>query len=217
MKTIVIAVAAIALFASCAFAQYAPEVLSVKGDPKIMKKGSASWAGCAAKTAVADGDRIKTAKGEEVVVGFVQDRKNIIKIGGDSEAVVMSGREPVYEINLLSGEAMALVMSLPEDSEFIIRTPAGLSVARGTGWRSVTDGATATFEAYDNTIYVKGIDADGVAMENETFVDMGYKTVVKKLEQPGPVQKLSPEDIDRWNAWRDGVKDLQAKAAEVSD
>jgi hypothetical protein len=210
-KIVVLTVIVILAFAACAFAQYVPEVLRVKGDPQIMKKGADTWASCKEKTAVEDGDRIKTSKDEVVVIGFVENRKNIIRVGGDSEVVMIDGLEPSYIVELLNGEALALLLSLPQDSNFEVRTPAGVSSARGTGWRALTDGETATFEAYDNSIYVKGVYADGKPMEYGIFVNMGYKTVVKKLEQPAPVQRLTPEDIDRWNAWRDEVKYIQLR------
>jgi hypothetical protein len=202
---------------SGAFAQYTPEVVRVKGSPKIMKSGMSSWSDCKEGLLLGNGDRIKTAKEDAVTVGFVQDRKNIIKICPDSEAVIASGQEPVYVVDLLSGEAMALLLSLPEKSTFAVKTPTGVSVAKGTGWKSITDGLVSTFEAYDNSIYVKGLYADGTAMDNEIFVDMGYKTVVKKLMQPEPIQRLAPEDIDRWNAWRDELENKEAKSTEVSN
>jgi hypothetical protein len=108
-------------------------------------------------------------------------------------------------------------MSLPEDSTFEVRTPTGVSGARGTGWRSATDGQRSSFEAYDNTIYVKGLNPDGSVMEEETDVDMGYKTTVERFEKPGRIEKLTEREMERWNSWRDDVKNREAKSNEVSD
>ena len=211
MKTIVAAVAVLALFASTAFAQYAPEVLRVKGDPKIMKKGADAWASCKENMSVVDGDRIKTSKDELVVIGFVENRKNIVRVGGDSEVVMIDGLEPDYTISLMNGELLILLLSLPQDSNFVVSTPAGVSSARGTGWRALTDDKASTFEAYDNSIYVKGVYADGKPMEYGMVVNMGYSTVVKRSGPPAPVQRLIPGDVDRWNAWRDEVKYIQLR------
>lgn len=209
-------VMAVALFPACAFAQYAPEVLKITGDPKIMKKAQAAWTSASVKMALSDGDRIKTAKGESIEIGFIDNRKNLIRIGGDTDAIIVSGQNP-YTVELINGEVAVLLMGLPEDSVFQVKAPTGISVARGTGWRSLTDGKTSTFEAYDNTIYVKGINADGSIMEYETFVDMGYKTVVGRYQSPGTVEKLTSQDIDRWNVWRNEVKNREAKSSEVND
>ena len=216
MKKAALAAVVLALaFCACAFAKYAPEVLKVTGDVKVMKKDAAGWTAAAEKMSVSDGDRFRTAADGSVVIGFVLGRKNIAIIGPDTEAVVASGREPTYTIDLQKGEATLLILNLPESSTFEVTTPAGVGGAKGTGWRVLTDGDVSTFEAYDNTIYVKGLYADGSVTEDTTFVDMGYKTTVRKLQIPGPVEKLAPADMDRWNAWRDEVMDLQAKAAEV--
>lgn len=215
--SLAVCVFVIALFiCSCAFAQYSPEVIKVTGDPKIMKQGSDKWASCKLNMAVGNGDKIRTAKADSVEIGFVEDRKNLVKVGADSDVVVLSGRNP-YLVELVSGEAMALLMSLPEDSTFEVRTPTGVSGARGTGWRSLTDGKKSTFEAYDNTIYVKGVNPDGSVMEEETLVDMGYKTVVDRFEKPGLVERLTDREMQRWNEWRDDVKNREARQNEVSD
>lgn len=205
MKTKAIAVSfSILLALGCcvsAWAQYAPEVLAVKGSPKIMKKTSGSWAVCSRNMTVDNGDRIRTLKDEAVDIGFVEDRKNVVRIGANSDAVVVSGQNP-YSIDLLNGEAMALLASLPEDSNFEIKTPTGLSGARGTGWRSVTDGTVSEFGSYENVIYVKGIDRSGQPMEEELLVDMGYKTTVGQFERPERIERLTEADFERWNAWR---------------
>lgn len=193
-----------AFFTTSLFAQYVPEVLFVRGDPQIMKKGADRWTGCKVKMAVNDGDRIRTSKDESVEVGFVELRKNIVKIGADSDVVVVSGQDP-YLINILNGETMALLAGLPKGSNFQIKTPTGLSGARGTGWRSITDGIRSTFESYVNAIYVKGIDRSGKPMDEELIVDRGYKTTVNQFEAPERVERLMAEDFDRWNAWRDEV------------
>jgi hypothetical protein len=211
----VVAVAVLA-FCVCAFAQYAPEVIKVTGDPKIMKKGADQWVSCKLKMNVGNGDKIRTAKDDSVEIGFVDNRKNLVKVGGDSEVVVVKGDDP-YLVELINGEALALLMSLPEDSTFEVRTPTGVSGARGTGWRSATDGQRSSFEAYDNTIYVKGLNPDGSVMEEETDVDMGYKTTVERFEKPGRIEKLTEREMERWNSWRDDVKNREAKSNEVSD
>jgi hypothetical protein len=209
---------AVMMFAvcSCAFAQYAPEIIKVTGEPKIMKKGSDKWVGCKLNMAVNNGDKIKTVKGDSLEIGFAEHGKNLVKIGSSSDVVVISAQDP-YRVDLINGEAMALLTNLPENSIFEVRTPTGVSGARGTGWRSLTDGKKSAFEAYDNTIYVKGVNADGSVMEEETLVDMGYKTVVERLEKPGLVEKLTDRDMERWNTWRDEVKNREAKSAEVGD
>lgn len=186
------------------FAQYAPQIQVVKGTPKILKKDTSSWSDCKVRMDIGNGDRIRTGKDESVEIGFVDLRQNVVKIGSNSDVVIVSGQDP-YLIDILSGETMALLANLPEGSSFQIKTPTGLSGARGTGWRAFTDGiSSSVFEAYLNAIYVQGIDASGNPMD-EIVLDSGYKTFVDKFMAPGRLERLTAQDYDRWNTWREEV------------
>ena len=217
MKKLIAVVAVLTLLASPAFAQFAPEVVRVRGEAMIMKSGAAEWAPVTEGINIANGDTIKTGNDGMVAVGFVENRKNLIRIGKNTEAVIESGNMPVYSVNLIRGDVIAFVLSLPQDSTFQITTSDGISTATGTGWRAVTEGDGSTFEAFDNSITVNGIYADGSLIMATTFVNMGYMTTVKKLSAPGPVMKIPPADIDLWNAWRDEVKDIMAKSSMIKN
>lgn len=217
MKKLIAAVAVLALLASSAFAQFAPEVVRVRGDAQIMKSGASEWTPVTEKMNIADGDRIKTGKDGVVAVGFVENRKNLVRVGKDSEVVITDGIAPNFSVKLVRGDAIALVLSLPENSVFEIATIAGVSRARGTGWRAKIDGDIATFEAFNNSISVNGLYADGSLMLESTFVNMGYMTTVKKFSAPVTSVRIPPADVDLWNTWRDEVKDIMAKANMVSN
>jgi hypothetical protein len=217
MKTLVIAIAIIAVFASSAFAQFAPEVLRVRGDAKIMKQGSSEWIIVTEKMNVHDGDTIRTGKDGVVAVGFVENRKNLLRVGKDSEVFITDGMAPDFSVKLVRGDAIALVLSLPQNSVFEIATIAGVSRAHGTGWRAKIDGDIATFEAFDNSITAHGLYADGSLMLESTFVNMGYMTTVKKFSAPVTPVRIPPADMDLWNTWRDEVKDIMAKANMVNN
>ncbi len=217
MKKLIAVVAVLTLLASPAFAQFAPEVLKVRGDARIMKKGASEMVPLTEKMNVANGDTIKTGNDGVVAVGFVENRKNLIRIGNNTEAVIESGNMPVYSVNLIRGDVIALVLSLPQDSTFLIKTSDGISTAIGTGWRGVTDGDGSTFEAFDNSITVNGIYADGSPMMATTFLNEGYMTTVKKLSAPGPVAKIPPADVDLWNDWRNEVKNIMAELSMIKN
>ncbi len=193
------------IFCVSAWAQYVPEVVALKGNPKIMKRGADAWVSCSVGFSVHNGDRIKTAAGETVDIGFVEDRVNVLRLGGESELVVINGQAP-YVVELVKGDVMASIPSLPEESSFEVWTAVGISGAKGTGWKSWTDGTRSVFEAYENTIYVKSIGPDGRPVDEDFFVDMGYRTTIEKLGNPTEVVRLLPEDFDAWNAWTSEVK-----------
>jgi len=176
------------------------KILFLKGSPKIMKAGKTEWRDCKIGMAIDNGDRVKTSKAESVEISFTNDNSNIVRIEGASDVFVRKTEAP-YSIELLNGMAMALIKNLPKNSTFEIRTPSGLSGARGTGWSASTDGAKAVFDSFVDSIYVKGIGQSGNEMDGELLVEAGWKTLLDKFQKPSGLEKLSDEDIKGWNDW----------------
>lgn len=218
MKTkiffVIAALLAAVVFAASGFAETGSVIISVKGEPKIMKNGSDSWTACRADMGVDTGDRIKTLPGEEVQVSFA-DRANFIKINEDSDVILLIARDS-GSVELLSGEALALIKTLREGSTFEVKTPSGVSGARGTGWGARTDGTRSRFSSYENSIYVRGIDPSGNVMAGELLVDEGMGTVLDKFEKPEKLERLTGADMDRWREWRDSLRDQPSRDRDNS-
>jgi hypothetical protein len=207
---ITLAAVSIFLFAAITESQETVKVISVKGSPKIIKLAANEWVLCKADMVIENGDRIKTLGNEVVEISFAKNGANIIRIEENSDVFVKKTQAP-YSVELLNGEVMSLIKNLPKDSAFEIRTPAGLSGSRGTGWRSQTDGLKATFDVFEDSIYAKGIDQAGNVMKEELIVERGWRTIVDKFEKPSRLEKLSSQDFERWNRWKE---DLAGKSQE---
>jgi len=173
-----------------------------------MKKGSDAWTSCEVNMSVDTGDRIKTSTGEEAQVSFAE-KSNFIKIREDSDVILLIAKSG-GSIDLLNGEALALIKKLRKGSTFEIKTPTGIAGARGTGLGSRTDGSRSTFNSYENSIYVRGIDRSGNAMSDELVVDEGFGTTVDKFERPERLERLSDSDMGKWNDWKDNLRDQSA-------
>ncbi len=194
------------LFSGIAESKDTAAIIAVRGGPKIMKQGSSTWDTCNKNKAITNGDRIMTLKGEAVEISFSDDNSKIIKIGENSDVYIRKIESP-YSIELINGEAMALLEKLPEGSTFEIRTPTGISGARGTGWGVTASELKAIFKSFENTIYVKGIDAAGNEIPGELEVREGWQSIVDKFEKPGALERLESGDLDRWNEWKSDVMD----------
>ena len=201
----IFAIVTLAIFVMTCVAesQDAVMVMFAKGKPKIMKADKKEWADCAIGTVIVNGDRIKTGDGDIVEICFLQNRSNVIRVEENSDVFIKKGQPP-YSIELLNGAAMALIQSLPANSSFEVRTPTGVSGARGTGWRSRTTGSSSTFEAYEHSIYAGGIDASG-NLVGELNVPSGFRTIVAKFEKPSKLEELSQMDLDKWNRWKEDL------------
>ena len=200
---ILLSVAAVSffLFIEPAHSQDSARVVFAKGAPKIMKAGTLEWSDCKPETAIDNGDRIRTLADEAVEIFFLQNNRNIIRVDESSDIVIKNGSPP-YFIELSSGSLLSLVRKLPADSKFEVRTPVATCGVRGTGWRSRTDGTRATFETFEKTVYIKGIDESGKEMEGELLVESGWKVDIEKFERPSRIEKLLNNDFERWGEWK---------------
>ena len=208
-----LALISVYFFYEVAEAQSEVKVIFMKGSPKMMKMGGSQWEDCKLDMAIDNGDRIKTLKEESLELSFVKGDSNIVRVEENSDVVIKKTTSP-YSIELLDGVAMSLIKNLPKDSTFKIKTPTAISGARGTGWESSTDGSRSTFNTFENSIYVKGIDKLGSEMEGELEVKSGFKTTVDKFEKPQALEKLSDKDIERWNSWKEDFdKRLEKRSA----
>lgn len=196
----VVAVLAV-IFTGILQSQESAKVAYVMGNPKIMKAGQTAWEDCRLGMIINNADRIKTLTNEVVEIAFFKDRSNIVRIESSADVFIKLAEAP-YSIELLNGSAMALIKNLPNNSAFEVRTPAGIAGARGTGWRSVTDGNRAAFDVFEDSIYAKGIDKSGNPMEEEVEVESGWRVSIDKFEKPSKLEKLTGADMDRWESWR---------------
>ena len=205
--TVVVAFVVSAFLCGAAFGADCPsEVVAVTGEPKVMKQDAKSWTPCVTGMELANGDRVKTGANESVDIMYYSDRRNIVMIDGNADVVIVK-EEETCALSLLNGEAMALIKNLPKGSTFEVKTPAGISGARGTGWASRTDGERATFNAFEDSIYVKGVDRSGNAMAGELIVNAGFGTTVDRFERPERLERLSGGAMERWDRWKAAVTD----------
>jgi len=199
------------LFSGIAECKDKTSLILVKGEPKIMKQGSSNWGTCKLNTAIDNGDRIKTLKGESIEIYFSGKSVKVVKIEENSDVYVRKCESP-YSIELLNGSAMAYLEKLPKGSTFEIRTPTGISGARGTGWGVTAGELKAIFKAFENLIYVKGIDANGNEIPGELVVKEGWQSIVDKFQTPGALEELLSGDFDKWLEWK---KDLLERLEEL--
>ena len=186
-------------------------IIFVKGNPKIMREAKGQWEDCKSDTLVNNGDRIKTLESEEVEISFLRNNDNILRIEENSDVFVRKSEGP-YSIELLNGQTMALISSLPKGSAFEIRTPTGISGARGTGWGAGTNGASSLFSSFMNYIYVSGIDKNGKPTGKTIDLKGGWKTALAKFGLPSKPEKLTAAEMERWNKWLEALSNRLGKS-----
>ena len=191
------------LFIGIADCKSETRIILVKGEPSIMKDGSPDWGQCKKGAVVDNGDRIKTSKDEAVEISFSDESTRVIRIGENSDVVISKCESP-YSIKLLDGEIMTLLEKLSNGSTFEIKTPTATCGARGTGWSVTANELKTIFKSFENSIYVKGIDASG----NETgelIVRDGWQVIVDKFEKPSELERLAAGDFEKWLEWKNDL------------
>jgi hypothetical protein len=176
-------------------------VYNVSGKVDYLPSGNVNWRPVKLGTELYSGDSIKTHRKATLEIAFDDRRKNIVRIHPNTHVVIsLKGNE---KIELIDGEVFLLVQKLPWGSKFEIRTPTAICGARGTGSGTKANKSKTIISAYEHTSYAKGMNPDGTPMDDETPVNEGYKTVVKKFQKPSKLQKLGDKENDRWNKWKD--------------
>ena len=111
----------------------------VQGSVDLKEVGKKEFEVLKAGTILADGDKIRTGKTGFAVVIFIDD-KSILKIKGDSEAVITGKRTAASiskKINMDGGTIRATISK--QDVDFVIQTPTSVASVKGTDFWMISD------------------------------------------------------------------------------
>ena len=111
----------------------------VQGSVDLKEVGKKEFKVLKAGTILADGDKIRTGKTGFAVVIFIDD-KSILKIKGDSEAVITGKRTAASiskKINMDGGTIRAIISQ--QDVDFVIQTPTSVASVKGTDFWMISD------------------------------------------------------------------------------
>jgi hypothetical protein len=164
-----------------------------------------------------DGDTVKTGAGSYADIAYDADMMNILRIRENSEVAV--GQASLKEetgIFLKKGEVFLKLEALPAESEFKVRTPVAVAGARGTGLGVSYDAKEAIIKSFEDEIFVKGITKEEKDMLEEVLLKEGWKVFVKEFEEPSRMEKLTGEEIERWNAWKKEIESILSGRAAGS-
>ena len=111
----------------------------VQGSVDLKEVGKKEFKVLKAGAILADGDKIRTGKTGFAVVIFIDD-KSILKIKGDSEAVITGKRTAASiskKINMDGGTIRATISQ--QDVDFVIQTPTSVASVKGTDFWMISD------------------------------------------------------------------------------
>ena len=167
----------------------------VQGSVDLKEVGKKEFKVLKAGTILADGDKIRTGKTGFAVVIFIDD-KSILKIKGDSEAVITGKRTAASiskKINMDGGIIRAIISQ--QDVDFVIQTPTSVASVKGTDFWMISD----PFQG-DQVIGIEGL-ISLVNMETGQEVDVsegmtGNSTLDGQVVASETDPESIPEDPD---------------------
>ncbi len=171
------------------------KVISYAGDVKIIPPKKREPVQCRLGMSLSSGTKVITANDSYLAVAFDSKKKNIVKIKENSYVIIKLSRED--KIELVDGQIMLLLESIKKGESFRVRTPSAVCGARGTGWRTTIDGEATTIAVFDGEVFARGIDKNGLLMDDEYWTKWGYKRTIKKYESPQDEVKLPEEEVEK--------------------
>jgi len=180
------------------------KVTEYDGSSLVISSASPGGAPPAVGMKLQEGDRIVTKK-DAYVVFYFDKKENIVRVEEESDVVLKVGSGD-NELELVNGAIYTLLKRLPRGSTFKVQTPCAVCGVRGTGWKTATDGKATDVSVFGGSVFLRGINKDGSAMEKEFTVKKGYSRSVKKFEAPGKAQKIPKDALKEYRKKMGGAK-----------
>ncbi|MGB2601453.1 MAG: FecR family protein [Candidatus Omnitrophota bacterium] len=199
MKKVLVFAVAIVLFSGLFCSAQAMdgniEVISLAGDAKVISPGAAAGEACLPGMRLREGSQVVTGMESYVEIALDDSKMNLLKIKENSRvAIKLEGPD---KIELVDGEIFTLLQNLEPGEVFRVRTPCATCGARGTGWRTKTDGKATEVSVFQDQVFVRGVKKDGSAMEKQYTVKAGYERKIKKFSKPEKMRKISSKRLAR--------------------
>ncbi|MSR77521.1 MAG: hypothetical protein EXS63_04775 [Candidatus Omnitrophica bacterium] len=144
------------------------EVFFVKGDVKVMKKGSEAWSLAEKGIPIEEGDQILTGAGGYLEVAYDKHFLDIARIGEKTHAQFLT-IEPT-NVMLQDGTLFSALDGLPKGSSYKVTTPTAVAAVRGTHFDVSFSAATGEFfaatipvanDGHESIIEVTNLKLDG--------------------------------------------------------
>lgn len=197
-KIITLVLLTIVLSSSLVFAYHdRVEIISLKGNVKIIPKGRTNWIRAKIGMILTEGDQIKTERRSRCDLSFDAKKKNIIGIMENSDVIILLDEN--QKIEIVEASLYAKLADIPLGSRFELKTPTAVCGARGTGLGVNTNKEKTEATAYVNSIYVTN------ANKETEDIREGFKRNVDKYGKISKEIAAKVEDIEKFNSWRSNI------------
>lgn len=202
-------------FAGLSFASvdsvYEVAIVNMRGDVQVDVRGDGNWTRPWIGMKLMQDAMIKTAAGSMAEVVFDSEGLNVLKISENTEIAVDRSM-----VHLLEGSVLASFANLKGGSTFTVKTPTAACAIRGSGMGVNFIGGMTVVMAFQDRVYVQGLDSAGNAVGAEVTIPEGWKSQVEQGGNITPPEGLSANEIMIFEAFvaavQTGVGDAPAGA-----
>ena len=205
VKFLLIALILILVSGGTVLADYACEVMTLRGKATAVAPGEAVRE-LKEGDIVKEGDTIRVEEGT-LDLAFDKDWNNVTRLAQNTEVEVRS----IYPTGLVMarGDIFARLERLPKNSTFEIQTPTCVAAVRGSAYRTIhEEGESRVLNYASSPVEVFGLDSEGNLLDNPVVLAKEEKTGIKEAgESPSSPEKMTEAEIKESGQFQSDVKD----------
>jgi hypothetical protein len=179
---------------------YEVAVIDVTGDVKADLLGDGNWVTCFKDLKLMKGAKLKTGPDSSVEIVFDAQGLNVLKI---KENTILTIDDSL--VKLAQGSVLALFKNMKPGSSFVVKTPNAACGIRGSGMGVDFINNMTVVAAFDDKVFVQGLDAAGNPVDAEVVIPEGWKSQVAAGNVTPPAE-LSANELAVWDAFVEAVQ-----------
>ena len=191
--------AAAASFAS-AGEDYEAAVIRSGGNVTVDAAAAGNWQDPYVGMKLRTDSVIRTGDGAFLEIVFDAEGLNVLRIKENSQITVKQA-----QVELSKGSVVANFPNLTPGTTFSVKTPTAVCGIRGSAMGVDFLSGMTVVSAFEDKVYVRGIDPSGNIIEKEVIIPEGWKTQVLGDGNTQPPSELSENELLIFNAWVSGV------------
>ena len=179
---------------------YEVAVVDHSGDVKVDPGADGNWVDPYVGMKLKEGALIKTGAAAYIDVVYDAEGLNLLRINEASDTAI-----EVSSVNLNQGTVFAKFDNLKDGKIFSVKTPTSTCGIRGSSMGVDFINNMTVVRAFEDNVYVQGVDSAGNVVGKEVVIPEGWKTQVLQNGNTEPPAELSENEQIIFTAWVEAV------------
>jgi hypothetical protein len=179
---------------------YEVAVVDHSGDVKVDPEANGRWVDAYVGMKLKEGAVIRTGAAAYVDVVYDKEGLNLLRINESSNTAIN-----ISSVKLNEGTVFAKFDNLKDGNTFSVKTPTAVCGIRGSSMGVDFINNMTVVRAFEDSVYVQGVDSAGNVIEKEVVIPQGWKTQVLDNGNTQPPAELSENELVIFTAWVEAV------------